>query len=120
YFVYTIGSGGSVVNVRDTGTDAGADTLTVYGTDQADALLLRANAAGTNAFVASLHGTPPTAVERVNYDAAVENLVVNAQGGDDTVALDDNLAATTVNGGAGNDRFQVGQIFKSPRDAAAG
>ena len=31
-----------------------------------------------------------------------------------SAALDDNAADTTVYGGAGNDQFQVGQIFKSP------
>ena len=38
-------------------------------------------------------------------------------GGNDRATLDDNWARTTVNGGNGEDRFQVGQIFKSERDA---
>ncbi len=34
--------------------------------------------------------------------------------------MDDNWAETTISSGLGNDNFQVGQIFKSQRDAAAG
>ena len=69
------------------------------------------------AFVAALHGDTVAQVERINYNKALEQLVVDAQEGDDTVTLDDNWAATTVRGGLGADHFQVGQIFKSQRDA---
>src|SRR6185503_2124413 len=33
---------------------------------------------------------------------------------------DDNSAITTLDGGDGNDTFQIGQVFGTPRDAAAG
>jgi hypothetical protein len=72
------------------------------------------------AFVAALHGDPAAYVERVNCNKNLEHLTVNAAAGDDTVTLDDNWAATTLNGGDGKDTFQIGQIFKSERDAAAG
>ena len=120
YFIYIVGSGSSLINVLDTGADNAADSLTVYGTDQADNFLLRANSLHTSAFVAALHGDPVAAVERINYDLHTKSLVLNELGGDDSATLDDNLAPTTINGGAGNDHFQVGQIFKSPRDADAG
>ncbi|HUJ86770.1 MAG TPA: hypothetical protein VLX30_07975 [Burkholderiales bacterium] len=111
-----------LINDFDTGT-SGTDLLTVNGTDAADNFLLRASAnpesQGGVAFIAALHGDPVANVERVNYGHSLENLVLNAAGGDDTVTLDDNWAATTINGGDGNDTFQIGQIFKSPRDAAA-
>ena len=45
----------------------------------------------------------------------MEGMVVNAMGGDDYVVIDDLLAAATVNLGDGNDRVQVGQVFKSER-----
>ena len=41
YVVNVTGAGDYVVNVRDTGADAGTDTLTVNGTGQADTFLLR-------------------------------------------------------------------------------
>jgi hypothetical protein len=36
--------------------------------------------------------------------------------GNDYFAVDDNSAITTLDGGAGNDNFQIGQIFGSPRN----
>ncbi|HEV3085266.1 MAG TPA: hypothetical protein VGY66_36260, partial [Gemmataceae bacterium] len=102
-------------------------SLSVYGTSGDDTFLLRAsnkafNAAnyqnGGVAFVAALHGSPATAVERTNYNKNLEDLVVNTGDGNDSVTLDDNWAPTTIRGGNGNDTFQVGQVFQSARDAA--
>jgi Ca2+-binding RTX toxin-like protein len=120
YNVNIAGDGNYLINVHDTGT-TGSDTLTVNGTAQADNFLLRASgyAYPTGvAFVAALHGAPVSDVERVNYDKSLEALVVNAGAGDDTVTLDDNWAPTTISGGDGADHIQIGQIFKSERDAA--
>jgi Ca2+-binding RTX toxin-like protein/subtilisin-like proprotein convertase family protein len=122
YIVNVTGTGDYIVNVIDTGTGAGeVDTLTVNGTSGPDNLLLRASAHAYPkgiAFVAALHGDPVADVERVNYNKAIEQLVANGNGGDDIVTLDDVWARTTVTGGEGKDTFQVGQIFKSERDAA--
>ena len=41
-------------------------------------------------------------------------------GGNDYFASDDNSAITTLDGGAGVDTFQIGQIFGSKRDQAQG
>ncbi len=126
--VNIVGSGGSLVNVSDSGA-AAEDTLVVNGTSQSDNFLLRAASAppdgtgsipGGVAFVAALHGDPVTGVERVNYTQGFGGLVLNLGDGDDGATLDDNWAPTTVNGGTGQDHFQIGQIFKSPRDALAG
>jgi Ca2+-binding RTX toxin-like protein/outer membrane protein OmpA-like peptidoglycan-associated protein len=54
------------------------------------------------------------AVERFNY-RHMEGMVVNTMDGDDYVVLDDLLAAATINLGEGNDRVQVGQVFRSER-----
>src|SRR5205085_959937 len=57
-------------------------------------------------------------VERVNYDTALNGrLVVYGQGGNDFFASDDNSAITTLDGGLGNDTFQIGQIYGLRRDA---
>ncbi len=124
----------SLAGVTASGNSLSAiDSLTVYGTDQGDDLLLRAShhdfASGGVAFVAALHGdTPPMSppsqggdigeVERINYNKNVENLLLDAKAGDDHISLDDNWVPTTIDGGAGRNQYQIGQVFKSERDAA--
>jgi Ca2+-binding RTX toxin-like protein/outer membrane protein OmpA-like peptidoglycan-associated protein len=53
-------------------------------------------------------------VERFNY-RNIEDITVNTLDGNDYVVLDDVLAPTTVNLGLGEDRAQVGQVFRSER-----
>ncbi len=88
------------------------------------------------AFVALLHGDADEyrynnssdtnsgqidAVQRINYDAALNGrLSVFGLGGNDDFYVDDNSANTTLDGGAGFDRFQIGQIFGTARDEANG
>ena len=56
-------------------------------------------------------------VQRINYDAALNGrLSVYGLGGNDYFAADDNAAITTLDGGAGYDTFQIGQIFGLKRD----
>jgi Ca2+-binding RTX toxin-like protein len=54
----------------------------------------------------------PQTVERINYDRNI-NGRVTALGldGDDTFISDDNAAIMTLDGGAGDDVFQFGQVF---------
>ncbi len=60
-------------------------------------------------------------VQRINYDAALNGrLSVYGLGGNDAFFVDDNSAITTLDGGAGNDLFQIGQIFGFKRDAEEG
>src|SRR4029077_7754928 len=82
------------------------------------------------AYVALLHGTLSQAqsrnadgtnqldprVERINYDANINGrLIVQGKGGNDYFASDDNSAVTALDGGAGDDTFQFGQVFGSKR-----
>ena len=67
------------------------------------------------AFVAKLNNDG-AAIERFNY-RNIEGITLNTLYGDDYVASDDTLAVFTINGGEGNDRFQIGQVFKSQRDS---
>ena len=60
-------------------------------------------------------------VQRINYDAALNGrLSVYGLGGNDAFYVDDNSAITTLDGGDGNDTFQIGQIFGFKRDADEG
>ncbi|HET6789273.1 MAG TPA: hypothetical protein VFH49_15005, partial [Aquabacterium sp.] len=144
YVVYThgsdaVGTHDYILNVLDSGAkNDGLDTLNIDGTAADDIFLLRKVAAlvegqstpmsdNDPAFVALLHGTldqvrDPNAanrrqdVERINYDENINSrLVVRGLSGDDYFASDDNSAITTLDGGAGADEFQIGQIYGSPR-----
>ncbi|HEU4613600.1 MAG TPA: hypothetical protein VFS15_16025, partial [Kofleriaceae bacterium] len=141
YFVQSWGSLAAgthdyILSVLDSGAkDDGLDTLQIDGSADADVFLLRraeylnegfsapTDAANTPAFVALLHGTLADVrnqvrddVERINYDENVNSrLIVRGLGGDDYFAVDDNATLTTLDGGAGNDSFQIGQIYGDPR-----
>ena len=105
----------STIVVHDSGTD-GTDRLDVYGTDDettGDRFLLRSN------FLALLPrvSTEQTS-ERVDYDSTLEGgLFVFGRAGEDSFALDDDSTVTTIDGGVGDDTFQIGQLFQSPREA---
>ncbi|HET7128184.1 MAG TPA: hypothetical protein VFJ93_03815, partial [Gaiellaceae bacterium] len=56
--------------------------------------------------------------ERINYDTGINGrLIVNGLGGNDAFFSDDNSAVTTLDGGLGNDSFQIGQIYGLSRDS---
>jgi len=131
---FTGGNSDKLVTTFDSGELAsGTDTLTINGSvevsydqasglertetflDASDNYLLRANpnrSAGL-AFAALINSD--NEIERVDYTVAMESLTINSGLGDDYFALDDNRAATTINGGAGKDTFQIGQMFRTPR-----
>ena len=72
---------------------------------------------GTPGIVSVTTGAFP--VERINYDTSINGrLVVYGLGGNDLFAVDDNSAITTLDGGAGDDRFQIGQIYGLQRQPA--
>ncbi|EAR60225.1 type I secretion target repeat protein [Oceanospirillum sp. MED92] len=106
-----------IIDVEDTGArDSGADTLTINGTADADAFLLRAN------FVAALHGDMDAGfsnnVERINYNENINaRLTINGHAGNDGFYSDDNSSITTLDGGAGDDTFQIGQLYGADRQA---
>ena len=122
--VYIDGQGGSdQVTVNMTGTSdyiitvhnsglvqSGTSSLTINGTAAADTFLVEAD------FVARLQasgGGYATTYERVNYDATVDRLQVNGLGGNNSFVVDNNAVITTLDGGAGNNSFQFGQLFGS-------
>ena len=104
----------STIDVHDSGAPAGDGTnlLDVYGPNDelvSDNFLLRRN------FLALM--PTATTAERVNYDfTQSRGLRVYGRDGDDSFTLDDNSVSTTIDGGRGDDSFQVGQIFQSTRE----
>ena len=131
YTVHLANAGNALINVLDEGApDDGVDTLVIEGADVVaglanspdDLFLVRRD------FVALINdsdGTPGVSagdgVERVNYTTAINGrLTVRGLGGNDRFVVDDNSAITTLDGGAGNDSFQIGQIFNTPRADIAG
>jgi hypothetical protein len=106
------GNAEALVIAQDTGT-TGSDLLAVLGTIHDDQFLLRANSAGTDAFIAMIKND--FYVERINYGGTLERIVINGSFGDDHFTIDDTAAEITINGEFGDDVFQVGQIFRSQR-----
>jgi Ca2+-binding RTX toxin-like protein len=108
----------SFINVYDSGIDvAETDYIQIFGTMYDDNFLLRASSSADGlAFVALLNEAPNT--ERINY-WNLERMLVTGSFGDDYFAVDDVRAEATITGDVGEDRFQVGQLYRSPRDAGA-
>ena len=119
--IHTTGSTDSIVTVHDSGPRSdngapggGSDELIVNGTGAADTVLLRS---GFIAMLQASGGGFAETYERINYDSSIELLRVNTEAGADRVYVDDNSALTLLDGGAGADLFQVGQVFGAPRTA---
>ncbi len=112
------GKNDAVTAIEDSGPGLldGEDIIEVFTTNGDDHVLLRATVNTDNGFIALLNEAQ--AVERVNYNGAIESFVVNTLFGNDVVALDDTRALGTVNLGLGDDFIQIGQLFRSPRDMA--
>lgn len=114
------GASDYVMNVYDSGaSDDGVDTLTIEGTAAADSFLFRKN------FIANMRplagGGYAPALERINYNASINGrVVVNGNAGNDSFYFDDNASILTVDGGLGDDFFQVGQVFGSSRNEKIG
>ena len=128
YFVYLFGGDvDSQINLYDSGgtTD---DSSFLFGTEARDMFLLRAAVADAGlAFVAMIkppevpvQNLPTTHVERVNYRGTLDGMKIFALGGDDAFGIDDTRMDIDVYGGEGEDFFQIGQLYKSQRNPAAG
>ena len=92
---------------------AGEDEFTGYSTDKDDIFLIRRN------FIARMHGsfevnTYSNEVERINYDESINGrITVNGYEGNDVFVVDDTSAIFTLDGGQGQDTFQLGQVYGS-------
>ncbi|MGP0628314.1 LEPR-XLL domain-containing protein [Nitrospina sp. 32_T5] len=107
------GATDSLIHVFDSGL-AGTDVLEVTGTENPDRFLLRAAAAESGLAFIALMNTDPN-VERINYNTNLEVITIDSLAGEDEFYIDDTRAAITINSGADNDFFQVGQLYKSRR-----
>lgn len=113
-------------NVTNSGI-GDSDRLVIEGTETDDTLLMRRNQndkgePGSLGFVALLPSEADAAnlslntnIERVNFTSAIENVNLNANGGNDTIIVDGTAKSTNIDGGAGTDTIQVGQLYNSAR-----
>lgn len=110
-------------NVFDSGESSG-DTLIVNGTNYNDKLLVRASEYGVG-FVALVpnididNAVNNTNLERVNFSSKADFVQLNTGDGNDRVSIDGTVTDMSINGGAGNDSFQIGQLYESRRNSVA-
>jgi len=103
----------SFIDIVDGGPDTDTDRLEVNGTDRDDTILIRSDLSGQFSFIAGINGEFD--VERINYGDTIERIIINGGAGDDFIVSDDTSAVIEVNGESGDDRFQIGQLFRTPR-----
>lgn len=121
YKINLRGTGSAMFNVYDRSPagDMGADRLLIYGTPEDDFFLFRPGSISAVEVDENREPVPGGAIERVNYDGDINaGIFVFGRDGDDTFVFDGTSSPLTVYGDAGNDLFQVGQMFKSPRDGS--
>ena len=124
YDIGLAGGASSRINVFDESRgDPGIDRLRIYGSNETDFFLLRANKVVGQGMVAAIEvdeNREPVdggVIERINYDGDISGAIeIYGRDGDDTFVLDDNLSPTVIFGDAGDDSFQIGQVFQSARD----
>ncbi|HXG48652.1 MAG TPA: calcium-binding protein, partial [Methylomirabilota bacterium] len=95
-----------------------ANVLKIYGTNAGDFFLFRPGLVAAIEVDANRQPVPNGVVERVRYQGEIAGgIQIYGRDGDDTFVLDDVLSTLVLFGDAGNDTFQIGQVFQSPRDA---
>ncbi|MDB4265389.1 hypothetical protein N9891_01425, partial [bacterium] len=125
--IYEVGLAGlatATVDIEDDSSvgDPGNDRVRIFGNDDDNIFLFRANQLSDLGVVASYEvdeNLLPVAggfIERVNYNSDIELIDVSGRGGDDTFVFDDTLSGITVRGDDGDDTFQLGQVFESARN----
>jgi hypothetical protein len=139
YIINLSGTSNYLINVNDTGAAAPArdetiedmdeylqetagadyDYLTLNGTAAADNISIRKYFIALINYESDSNNDGACDIERLNYNESIENIYINTLGGDDRIVADDTSTFISIDGGEGNDFFQVAQVFKSPRDANA-
>ena len=121
------GSETGYANVIDSDGNLNNDTLTIEATEYNDTLLMRMSEDQELGFVALLpqkKSSEPEGsfinenIERVNFTKGIGVVNLNANGGDDKIYVDGTAKITNIDGGAGDDEFQIGQLYNSERKAS--
>lgn len=120
------GTNEAFTNVMDSGDDSN-DSLKVLGTLADDNVLIRASDKGLGMIGLLPNGADKTAIERVNYwkvqnrkNSGIEFTFVETDFGNDSVSIDGTLSVMAVDGGSGNDLFNVGQMYNTKRSTSVG
>ncbi len=96
-----------------------SDNLNIYGSRFSDLFLFRPKSISTVETDAQGNFVRNGGAVRLSYTTDLESLEIQGNDGDDTFVFDDTSVVLRVFGGRGDDRFQIGQVFKSERDATA-
>ncbi|MGN0934355.1 MAG: hypothetical protein ACI4OF_15260, partial [Falsigemmobacter intermedius] len=108
---------GYVITIANDGDlSDGLDRLEIDLRDHAaDTTLIRHN------FIGLLNETPEGGIaaryERINYGDRLALVQIRAHGGDDSFLVDGTSTVFTLDGGAGNDLFRIGQLYGAERSA---
>ena len=118
YDVGLAGDGSALINIDGgTASEGLNDNLRIYGTDLADTFLFRPHVVASVTVDANRVALPGAPIERVNYTGTFGgNIRVYGRDGNDLFVFDDTSSPVEVFGDNGDDTFQVGQVFASPRD----
>ena len=95
------------------------DYLTINGTTGIDKISIRKYFIAMINYESDSNNDGQYDIERIDYNESIENIYINTLEGDDRIIADDSSTYICIDGGEGDDFFQVGQIFKSPREANA-
>ncbi|MCA9035164.1 MAG: hypothetical protein KDA91_08545, partial [Planctomycetaceae bacterium] len=122
YFVGMSGQGRAHIYIQEDDTAASLtdiDELTIEGSRFNDLFLIRKQSVSTVEMDEHGNFVPNGGAVRLGYGTLLEAMMINGNDGNDTFVLDDTGSTLTINGDRGDDTFQIGQVFKSKRDADA-
>ena len=108
HFIVTIPlDNGGRIEIVDTGGPSGVDILIIYGTNQADDIVL--NAAGSGSFRVGSVVAREVSSTLITY-RNVERVIINTLGGSDRVLANDTVVPTIINLGGGDDEVVIGTV----------
>ena len=118
YIVGMMGNGRAQIDIEEP-VSGDVDTLTIEGSRFADMFLFRPHSISSVEINAQGQFVLNGGATRLAYPSGFGSILVHGNDGDDTFILDDTSATLDIRGDRGDDTFQIGQVFKSKRDAAA-
>ncbi|MEI7702555.1 MAG: hypothetical protein WCK86_22365, partial [Planctomycetia bacterium] len=122
YYIAMMGNGSAQIRIDDPVNPAGTDLdlLEIHGSNSRDMFLFRPSSISSVAVDVDGRQIAGGGATHLGYTSGFGTITVHGHDGADTFVLDDTGGTLDIFGEAGNDTFQIGQVFKSSRDAFAG